>query len=687
MEKERFVLISYLSNYGGIETLMLRMVKWLAENGYPSMIVTDRERKTDPDLFRELERESVIKKIAFRGYKEFSAKQDLGIGEEEAPKLMVFSYPGYLIADEIRRQTEKSQIIFYDPHQYGLILEFSFHNRFLKKAAHIWGKRLARRMDRQHEIAYMDGLCMERTARTYGCASRPDLVVPLAMQIHAFDRKQAEARYERKAFHILTVARMEFPFKGYVIGLIGIFEQLCRQYPGLHLDLVGDGSNHRRLANRIRHLAPDIQKRVHWHGTVPYRDLDAYFEKAKLYIGMGTTVLDAANHGIISLPVGSYTYHCKGYGFLQDDAMNLGGIGGKTPMEELIRQVLGFSKEEYCDCVKKQFAAMAPLYEIDGVMHRLLTWNNRGHASIFCGWERMAIRLGRWAYRKRKAVKACSPRRCLESLKRHPRLFRLVHRAGITALRIPVLITGKMRAYGWLCDSNTAALRAYQNSHLGERCVLVANGPSLLPEDLDKIKHEWTFGCNKIYHIFPRTSWRPDFYCLLDERYVERSQDEIFSNIQAPIFTNDVIYRAIRAENKKGRKILYSKQIRYETFKAWPNLLEYTYATNQGTVLSFVMALAIYMGFQEIYVLGADNTATAAGNHFAGHAEDKGLEEIQKARLKENGWNETHWRDQMELEMEAFARYAKNHGISISNVTRGGRLEAFERKNFDEVFP
>lgn len=97
------------------------------------MIVTDRERKTDPDLFRELERESVIKRIAFRGYKEFSAKQDLGIGEEEAPKLMVFSYPGYLIADEIRRQTEKSQIIFYDPHQYGLILEFSFHNRFLKR--------------------------------------------------------------------------------------------------------------------------------------------------------------------------------------------------------------------------------------------------------------------------------------------------------------------------------------------------------------------------------------------------------------------------------------------------------------------------------------------------------------------------------------------------------------------------
>lgn len=683
MEKERFVLISYVSNYGGIETLMIRMARWLKENGYSSVILTDSERKADPDLLRELQRDSAVFSIPFRGYRNLSL-HDFAIRTDERLKVIVFSYPGYLIADEIRRQVKKSQILFYDPHQYGLILEFYVSNPLLKKAAHIWAKHLVRRMDRQQELVYMDGLCMERTARTYGCSSRPDLVIPLAMKLHHFDREKTLETYGRKEFHILTVSRMEFPFKGYVIGLIGLFEQLCRQYPGLHLQLVGDGSNQKELKNRLGHLEPDIRKRVHWHGNVPYEKLGSYFEKANLYIGMGTTVLDAANHGIISLPVGSYTYQCKGYGFLYEDPMNLGGIGGRTELLGLIRNVLSFTAEEYCRCVELQFDALRPLYDSDHVMHGFLRWKNRSHGSILHGWERGAIRFGRALWRMKNCIG--EKRSWMERLKRHPRLFRLAHKAGITALRIPVLLTGKMRAWGWIRDANTVELSKYKDSHLGERCVLVANGPSLLPEDLDKIKHEWTFGCNKIYYMFPKTGWRPDFYCILDERYIERSQDEIFSQITMPIFTNDAVYRAIREENRKARKILYAKQIRYETFKAWPHLLEYTYATNQGTVLSFVMALAIFMGFQEIYVLGADNTATAAGNHFAGHVEDAGLEQIQKARIKKHGWDDNHWKDQMEREMEAFAQYARTHGISIYNVTRGGRLEAFERKEFDEVF-
>ena len=30
--------------------------------------------------------------------------------------------------------------------------------------------------------------------------------------------------------------------------------------------------------------------------------------------------------------------------------------------------------------------------------------------------------------------------------------------------------------------------------------------------------------------------------------------------------------------------------------------------------------------------------------------------------------------------------YSRDHGFRIFNATRGGKLEVFERKNFDEVF-
>ena len=687
MEKERFLLIAYVSNYGGIETLMIRMVKWMRENGHASMILTDSERPLDRELARQLEQDTEIQRIPFRGFYPGQAADVLGDYAVEGMKIIVFSYPAYLLADDIRRKTPECQIIFYDPHQYGLILEFAVRGRLMKQAAHWWGKSLAKRMDRQNELVYMDGLCMDRTSRIYGCASRPDLVIPLAMELRGYNRRQAQERYRQREFRILTITRMEFPFKGYVIGLVGLFEQLRRRYPSLHLDVVGDGSCGRQLKNRLGHLDPEIRRRVHWHGSVPYGELDAYFRKAKLYIGMGTTVLDAANHGIVSLPVGSYTYHCKGYGFLHQDPMNLGGIGGRTEMEGLIRQVLAFSEEEYCHCVRRQFAAIHPLYDMDRVMNRFCLWENTRTASILHRWERGLIAMGRWAWRMRHGIAGRKGSAKERGKWGTGQLFKAARLAGLTAMGIPVRIAGKLRAWGWLRDENTEALRRYENCHAKERCVLVANGPSLRPEDLERIKNEWTFGCNKIYHMFPKTNWRPDFYCVLDERYIQRSQDEIFSRIDVPVFTNDAVYRQIQSKYRGNRTILYSKQIHYTSFKAWPHLLQYTYGTNQGTVLSFVMALAIYMGFQEIYVLGADNTGGAVGNHFAGHEEDRGLEAIQKARMEQNGWTADHWQKQMEREMEAFAAYAKDHGITIRNVTRGGQLEAFERADFDAVFP
>lgn len=47
-------------------------------------------------------------------------------------------------------------------------------------------------------------------------------------------------------------------------------------------------------------------------------------------------------------------------------------------------------------------------------------------------------------------------------------------------------------------------LREIKNSHKGERCFVVANGPSLTSEDLEKIyqNNEYSFGMNRIYKMF-----------------------------------------------------------------------------------------------------------------------------------------------------------------------------------------
>ena len=40
-------------------------------------------------------------------------------------------------------------------------------------------------------------------------------------------------------------------------------------------------------------------------------------------------------------------------------------------------------------------------------------------------------------------------------------------------------------------------IRSLQNKYEGKRCFIIGNGPSLTPEDLDRIKDEYSFASNR----------------------------------------------------------------------------------------------------------------------------------------------------------------------------------------------
>ena len=58
----------------------------------------------------------------------------------------------------------------------------------------------------------------------------------------------------------------------------------------------------------------------------------------------------------------------------------------------------------------------------------------------------------------------------------------------------------------------------YKNIHNGERCFIVATGPSLTIEDINTLNknHEYCFGINSCIKFFDKTEWRPEYYCITD---------------------------------------------------------------------------------------------------------------------------------------------------------------------------
>ena len=104
------------------------------------------------------------------------------------------------------------------------------------------------------------------------------------------------------------------------------------------------------------------------------------------------------------------------------------------------------------------------------------------------------------------------------------------------------------------------------------------------------------------------------------------------------------------------------------------------YAYNSGTVTAVSLQLAMYEGFEKIYLLGCDCSYFETGlKHF---------NEPEEMQIKEYGVEDSAM-EMLNYHINSYRRikdYAARKGIEIYNATRGGYLEAFERVAFDDLF-
>ena len=96
-----------------------------------------------------------------------------------------------------------------------------------------------------------------------------------------------------------------------------------------------------------------------------------------------------------------------------------------------------------------------------------------------------------------------------------------------------------------------------------------------------------------------------------------------------------------------------------------------------GSVLYTCLQLAVYMGFENIYIIGADcqyKNAGHVGDHFIDDYDDDA--DVNGILIPEDLFRG----------YRSARRYAEAHGIHMYNATRGGLLEVFDRVDFDSLF-
>ena len=223
-------------------------------------------------------------------------------------------------------------------------------------------------------------------------------------------------------------------------------------------------------------------------------------------------------------------------------------------------------------------------------------------------------------------------------------------------------------------------IQKYKNIHSAERCFIVATGPSLRVEDLNLLEknNEICISMNRIYNIFHKTTWRPNYYMIQDLKMIDDLKETIVE-LDLPVkFVSGASNEYW--EQKKSRSSIKFNYVNLIEMDKMPFFSERVdKCIYEGMTVTYAcLQMAMYMGFKEIYLLGLDhnysNNLYAGSNHFAGYDMDKTI------RLN------TVYIEQNELAYVSARKYAEQNGIKVYNATRGGKLEVFERKDFDSLF-
>lgn len=218
-------------------------------------------------------------------------------------------------------------------------------------------------------------------------------------------------------------------------------------------------------------------------------------------------------------------------------------------------------------------------------------------------------------------------------------------------------------------------LLKYKNIHSGERCFIIATGPSLTMEDIESLKNEKTISMNSICKLYDKTDWRPTYFAVQDNFVFNNIKDIISAHKEVPVFISDNIRRRYKREKDwiefPTDTMYHSYDMKIGKYYAKFSDDAYDIVYDGYSIAYSCIELAVYMGFKEIYILGADCTYLGEKEHFV----DCGVEDRSRKYAT----------PKLIVGYEKVKEYADSHGIKVYNATRGGVLEVFPRVKLEDV--
>ena len=248
----------------------------------------------------------------------------------------------------------------------------------------------------------------------------------------------------------------------------------------------------------------------------------------------------------------------------------------------------------------------------------------------------------------------------------------------------------------------------YKDKYKNKRCFIIGNGPSLKKQNLKKVSDDIVFTVN----LFPKSPLyrlvKSDFHVMIDpfifnldlNREEDRDKLETFRKINTtesePICFFPYVAKSMLEEHGLSSCLSISYLglgcTFYEGYNAKIDLTKHIPCFRN--VVQYAIIIAVYMGFQDIFLMGCDMTgyeqiSVLAGKEIELHAYE--MDNNEKQAIKN-----THLQVSPEYFFEGFYKtfadyrrlydYAGKRNINLYNATCGGVLQSIPRVDYDKLF-
>ena len=231
-------------------------------------------------------------------------------------------------------------------------------------------------------------------------------------------------------------------------------------------------------------------------------------------------------------------------------------------------------------------------------------------------------------------------------------------------------------------------LTELKDSQRGQRCFIIGNGPSLKQTDLSRLRHEYTFGMNRIYLLFNELGFTTSYYVSVNSLVIEQCLADILC-LPIPCFLSWRSRYAFR-KNEAGIALHPNDQtIFLHTTYTGPKFAEDARGRMwEGATVTYVaLQLAFFLGFQTAILIGVDHNFSTQGkpnttvvsqgddpDHFDKNYFGKGFRwQLPDLETAERGYR---------MANEAYLKA----GRQILDATVGGMLQVFPKVDYDKLF-